>query len=251
MDMSKAFDMVEWTELFLTLIKKRVSYIILRLMLYIYENQYCAVKWAGAYSDTFKVSNGVRQGAVSSAILFAVYIDELLQILKCSRIGCHIDRVFLGAFIFADDILLLSASRAGLQSMVNTCEKFASRKNLKFGTNSNPMKSKTKCIVFTKKRKNYLNLAPIKLDGSDLPWVRKVTHLGCILEDDNLMRADILSKRAQFIAKVNSLIQELHLVESSTMIGMLPHFMAQVYGTCVQMNVASSSILGVLPCETF
>ena len=151
MDMSKAFDMVEWSELFTTLIKKKVSYILLRLMLYIYENQSCAVKWAGAFSKSFTVNNGVRQGAVSSAILFAIYIDELLQILKTSRIGCHIDRVFLGAFIFADDILLLSASRDGLQSMVDTCQRFASKKNLKFGTNVNPTKSKTKCIVFTKK----------------------------------------------------------------------------------------------------
>ena len=130
MDMSKAFDMVEWAELFTILIKKNVSFILLRLMLYVYENQSCAVKWAGANSTEFSVSNGVRQGAVSSAILFAVYIDELIQILKRSRIGCHIDRVFLGAFIFADDILLLSASRAGLQSMVDTCHRFAIRKKL-------------------------------------------------------------------------------------------------------------------------
>ena len=166
-------------------------------MLYVYENQSCAVKWAGANSTEFSVSNGVRQGAVSSAILFAVYIDELIQILKRSRIGCHIDRVFLGAFIFvADDILLLSASRAGLQSMVDTCHRFAIRKNLKFGTNENPAKSKTKCIVFTKKPKKFENLAPITLNGSDLPWVKKVNHLGCILENDNSMRADILSKRS-------------------------------------------------------
>ena len=59
MDMSKAFDMVEWSELFSTLIKKGVSHIILRLMLYIYESQCCVLNWAGAYSDSFKVSNGV------------------------------------------------------------------------------------------------------------------------------------------------------------------------------------------------
>ena len=99
----------------------------------------------------FSVSSGVQQGAVSSARLFAVYIDELLQILMRARIGCHMDRVFQGAFIFVDDILLLSASRAGLQSMVDTCHRFAVRKNLTFGTNVNPVKSKTKCIVFTKK----------------------------------------------------------------------------------------------------
>ena len=69
------------------------------------------MKWSGQVSSPFTISNGVRQGAVSSAILFAIYIDELLILLKDSRLGCHIDGVFLGAFLFADVILLLSASR--------------------------------------------------------------------------------------------------------------------------------------------
>ena len=50
---------------------------------------------------------------MSSAVLFGIYIDELLEILKKSRIGCYIDGVFFGAVIFADDILLLSATRDG------------------------------------------------------------------------------------------------------------------------------------------
>ena len=44
---------------------------------------------------------------------------------------------------------------------------------------------------------------------------------GCILEDDNLMKANILSKRAQFIVRVKLLLQELHFVDSSTMIGLI------------------------------
>ena len=122
-------------------------------MLFIYEHQSCTVKWSGAMFKEFHVSNGVRQGAVRSAILFGVYIDGLLLLLKKSRLGCHIDNVFVGAFIFADDILLLSGSRAGLQSLVNICQTFASCKNLKFGTNPNPERSNTKCIVFLKRSK--------------------------------------------------------------------------------------------------
>ena len=129
MDMSKAFDMVEWGELFTTLLDRKVDCLYLRLMLFIYRNQSCDVKWCGEYSHRFSVSNGVRQGAVSSAFLFSVYIDELLLILKNSKLGCHIDSVFYGAFIFADDTFLLAASRSGLQSLVNICQEFASKKN--------------------------------------------------------------------------------------------------------------------------
>ena len=106
------------------------------------------------------MSNGVCQGDVSSAILFAVYIDELLKSLKKSKVGCHIYNVFLGAFVFADIIFLLSASRVGLQSLVKICDKFAFEQNLKFGTNSDSAKSKTKCIRFTKKSWDNSSLAP-------------------------------------------------------------------------------------------
>ena len=222
MDMSKAFDMVEWVALFDRLIEKKLNCIILRLMLYIYEHQSCSVKWSGHMSSQFSVGNGVRQGAVSS---------ELLVTLKASRLGCHIDGVFLGTFIFADDILLLSASLPGLQSLVDKCQTFASRRNLKFGTSPNPLKSKTKCIVFSKRAKDRVNLAPIKLDGQVLPWVEKVNHLGCILEQDNSMKMDIAAKRGQFIGKINSLLQEFHFVDSTTLIKLVDTFAMTFYGS--------------------
>ena len=59
--MSKAFDMVEWGELFVTLKERGVSAIYLRLLIFIYMNQQCDVKWAGKHSFQFTVRNGVRQ----------------------------------------------------------------------------------------------------------------------------------------------------------------------------------------------
>ena len=154
MDMSKAFDMVKWQELFATLIERNVDPLFLRLILFIYVNQKCNVSWCGNSSQTFNVQNGVRQGGVTSGIFFAVYIDRLLVMLRKSGLGCHIHGIFFGAMIFADDIILLSASRSGLQAMVNFCQEFAASRNLKFGTNVNPMKSKTKCILFKSNRRN-------------------------------------------------------------------------------------------------
>ena len=149
--MSKAFDMVEWGELFETLLARKVDCIYLRLILFIYSQQKCDVKWSNHHSWRFSVGNGVRQGGVSSGIFFAVYIDKLLKILWKADIGCHIKGIFYGAVIYADDIFLLSGSRNGLQAMVNICHEYVSTRNLKFSTNSNPDKSKTKCIVFPRK----------------------------------------------------------------------------------------------------
>ena len=55
MDLSKAFDMVEWTELFTTLMKKGVEPVFLRVLLYVYRHQQCDVKWGGKFSSRFSV----------------------------------------------------------------------------------------------------------------------------------------------------------------------------------------------------
>ena len=161
MDLSKAFDLVEWVDLFDTLISRGVEPVFLRIMLYIYKNQSCDVLWNGSYSVRFTVSNGVRQGAVSSPLLFSVYIDGLLVKLRSSGLGCYIDLHFFGSLCYADDLLLLSSTRSGLQSMVSICEKFAKSKSLKFSTNPDPSKSKTKCVIFSPKVKDRSEVAPL------------------------------------------------------------------------------------------
>ena len=143
MDLSKAFDLVEWVGLFSSLLECKFSAIFLRLLFYIYKNQCCDVKWGNSYSQRFNVSNGVRQGAVSSPLLFSIYINDLIVKLRRSGLGCRIDHCFYGCLGYADDLLLLSSSRSGLQAMVKICESFAKEKHLKFSTNANPQKSKT------------------------------------------------------------------------------------------------------------
>ena len=86
-------------ENYVSLREKGVHPIYLRLLLFIYKNQQCNVKWAGRYSYNFSVSNGVRQGGVSSAILFSVYINDLFVILRKEGLGCHIHGLFLGILV--------------------------------------------------------------------------------------------------------------------------------------------------------
>ena len=224
MDLSKAFDLVEWVELFSILQKKNVSPVFLRILLFIYSNQYCDVKWSSSYSHRFPVKNGVRQGAVSSPLLFSVYIDGLIKDLRMSGLGCHLDSFFYGCLGYADDLLLMSASRSGLQSMVKICEEFANSKSLVFSTNADPAKSKTKCIIFAKKK--IPDVSPILLNGDPLPWVMQVKHLGNILQADNSMKVDCVSKRGQFIGKINSFLQEFHFVAPKTFMHLL-----NIYGT--------------------
>ena len=64
LDCSKTFDMVEWVTMFKVMIKRKVSFVFLRVILFIYSEQCCDVQWNGKLSDRFGVRNGVRQGAI-------------------------------------------------------------------------------------------------------------------------------------------------------------------------------------------
>ena len=241
MDLSKAFDLVEWVELFSTLVKRKISPIFLRLLLFIYKNQFCDVKWSGSYSHRFSVSNGVRQGAVSSPILFSVYIDRVIVKLRDSGLGCRIDHCFYGCLGYADDLLLLSATRSGLQAMVRISENFAKLKHLKFSTNVDPKKSKTKCLIFSPRIKDRQNVAPIILNSDPLPWVSEVKHLGNILQCDNSMKNDVAVKRGRFIGKVNSLMQELHFADPTVLVKLLKIYCTSFYGSSL-WDIFSSDV---------
>ena len=201
LDCSKAFDMVEWVELFQELVERGVAPVFLRLLLYVYVNQRCDVRWNNKYSSRFPVSNGVRQGAISSGIFFNLYCNRLILRIRRIGTGCRIGGggwspdggglsdggEFFGICLYCDDIFLLSASRAGLQSMMDECHSFASANNLQFSCNIDPVKSKSKCIIFSKNAADRTGVDPILLNGVPLPWVPKLRHLGHVLDCSNSM----------------------------------------------------------------
>ena len=79
-------------------------------------------------------------------------------------IGIQIQSVYMGILVYADDIILLSPSRTGLKEMVKICENFAKAAKLKFITNIQIEKWKTKCLIFSKERINYNEITPILLN---------------------------------------------------------------------------------------
>ena len=142
LDASKAFDRVAYVKLFRKLIKRGLNPYIVRFLLNMYTQQTIRVKWNGAYSESFNVSNGVRQGGIISPLLFIMYIDELIYKLKLMGIGCHIGRYFCGLLGFADDIMLLCPTLDGLRKMIRVCEDYANDHSILFNG------SKSKLLIF-------------------------------------------------------------------------------------------------------
>ena len=214
MDMTKAFDLVKHSLLFRKLMDAGLPLIFLRLLMYIYLKQYANVKWNGSFSSMFSLTNGVRQGGVISALLYCFYGNKLFTELRRSGYGCYINGFYHGIFGYSDDNMLLAPSEYALQKMLKICENFASSHNLKFSTDINPAKCKTKCIAFTKRPKQ---LQDLNLVGSNLPWVNQFKHLGNTITNQNCFTSqDINIKRAACITKNIELNREFHFSTAET-----------------------------------
>ena len=136
-----------------------------------------------------------------------------------------------GILVYADDIVLLSASCPGLQAMITECEKFANQRNMKFSTNEDPKKCKTKCIVFSKKASERKDIVPMILNNLPLNWVPTIKHLGSILQENNSMEIDCDKKRFSFIGKIHSLSQEFFFIEPSVRMKLHQIYTESFYGS--------------------
>ena len=87
MDASSAFDRIQFVKLFEKLKNRKVEMYLICILCYWYMNQTLCIRWNSKYSNSFKVTNGVRQGGILSSYLFNVYMDDLSCTLNKLKIG--------------------------------------------------------------------------------------------------------------------------------------------------------------------
>ena len=122
-----------------------------------------------------------------------------------------------------------------VQDILVTLEDYADSYNLKFSTDPNPVKCKTKCVAFLLKLRYLPNMI---LCGNPLPWVDTLTHLGTkVTNKINGCQEDLRLKKAAYIQKNCSIIQEFSLViliqrqRSNLMISTIAIFLDHHSGT--------------------
>ena len=106
-DASKAFDRVNHSKLFDTLVKRGVPLYIIRIIRFWYTSQTMYVRWNNVMSSGFKVTNGVRQGGILSPYLFCVYADELSRMLNNVNAGCFVGASLVNHILLTFFILFI------------------------------------------------------------------------------------------------------------------------------------------------
>ena len=116
LDISKAFDTVCHTKLFQCLVDAGVPGWIVLVIENWYSKLCVAVRWIDAISGFFKVVS-CHQGYLRCYYLNIINI--VIIKLRDSSVGCSINNIFVGCILYADDIIVLSATVSGLQEMLN------------------------------------------------------------------------------------------------------------------------------------
>ena len=89
-------------------------------------------------------AKGLRQGGLTSPMIFNLFYKPLIDSLASSESGIIINNRKYNVFCYADDLLLTSTTVTGLQSLIDQAVSYVSDRGLNF----NP--AKTVCTTYGK-----------------------------------------------------------------------------------------------------
>ena len=123
LDAEKAFDSCNWNALFRKLVEeKNIPPHVVKVISSLYQSGTAQVHYENYTSEEFNISQGVRQGSILSPYLYNIYTELLLSSIEQeATVGTTLHGVFTGIIMYADDIILLSPTVSGLQSLANKC----------------------------------------------------------------------------------------------------------------------------------
>ena len=117
--MSKPFERVCHRILLNKLALREVPSFIVNIFAHIFINIEVCVIYNDCFSDRWKIPRGVRQGGETSAILFNIYMDDILTEVDKVNVGCRLGITKVNIQAYADDMVLLSPTASGLQKLMS------------------------------------------------------------------------------------------------------------------------------------
>ena len=127
-DFSKAFDCIPRNVLFEKLIRYGITGKFLKIIANLYEGSKTRIKLGDKMSQELENHKGLKQGCILSPLLFNIFLSDLPKSLNPDNQVIIHENVGVNCLIWADDLLLLSESEGGLQSMLNHLSTYSKAK---------------------------------------------------------------------------------------------------------------------------
>ena len=172
-DFKAAFDTLWRDALFYKLLHKGIGGNFIDIIQAMYRNVYYCVKLPHGITPSFESTVGVKQGCVLSPILFNLFLSDLPDIFTHECDPVSLGNRFVSCLMFADDLVILSETPAGLQSALSKLQKYTEDWNLTINTN------KTKVIIFNKGG-HKISKFKFLVNSEELEIVQNYCYLGLI-----------------------------------------------------------------------
>jgi Reverse transcriptase (RNA-dependent DNA polymerase)/Endonuclease/Exonuclease/phosphatase family len=202
LDLSKAFDRMNHYALLNKLIDRNLPKNVLSILEDWFSISVTCVKWVEKRSYFFRLLAGVRQDGVLSPVLFSVYIDDSVHEIIKADTGCYMSSICVSIFLFADDILLVSPTITGLQTLLNVCESELVKIDMRVNTN------KSMCIRFGK-RYNNVCAELTSNQGGTIKWVSSCRYLGVYFVSGRTFKCSFDNAKSKFFRAFNALFSKV------------------------------------------
>lgn len=156
MDSSKAFDVVNHQAMLHSLQEQGIQGRLWNVFCSMYEDITSVVKWDGKLSRTFEEKQGIRQGGVTSPLLYKAERNKGLSQLQKNP-SMYIGTINVGAVMVADDLALVSSSVMEMQAALLIAETDAAREKYTYNVD----KTKTLAINASAAQDFVLNGKPL------------------------------------------------------------------------------------------
>ena len=126
-----------------------------KLIKNLYSNSSCALKIGTSQTRSFRYSRGVRQGCILSPLLFNLYGNDSPSAFQNTLSDPIIlpDGTKLNSLLYADDLIIISRSKIGLQNCLHTLSSFCNSWMLDVNS-----KKTRNVMIFQKRAKKNSNL---------------------------------------------------------------------------------------------
>ena len=160
-------------------------------------------------------------------------LGGLLDELCDYGFGCYWGNLFVGAFSYADNVVLLAPCASALKSMLNICNSYALSHGLKFN------EDKTQLICFRSSK--FTTFPEIQFNVVNLKFSDQVHHLGHIHSYNLGDSAGILRALKDMNSKANTTLCSVNSTDSFVKSFLIQVCCLALYG-CVLRSLTSKSL---------
>jgi len=172
-DFSSAFDTVWRNGLIYKLIKCGIGGKFITVIESMYSSVSFQVKCSDKLTDSFNTTVGVKQGCVLSPIFFNIYLSDLPRIFDITCDPVKLNNHPLHCLMYADDLIIMSQSAAGLQNALDKLNAYCLRWKLRVNSD------KTKIMIFNKSGRT-LSSYSFNFGNSSVNLCNEYSYLGVL-----------------------------------------------------------------------